>query len=59
LPTGNFFAKNAGAYATAPNASMAPETITNAGGSQPHTNMGPYLVISFAMALIGVFPSRN
>ena len=59
LPTGNFFAKNAGAYAVAPNASMAAETITNAGGSQAHANMGPYLVISFAMALIGVFPSRN
>ena len=59
LPTNNFFAKNAGAYAATSNAAMAAETITNTGGSQPHPNMGPYLVISFAIALQGLFPSQN
>ena len=59
LPTSNFFAKNAGAYASGSNAAMAAETVTNAGGSQPHPNMGPYLVISFAIALQGLFPSQN
>jgi microcystin-dependent protein len=48
-------------YAAAPDGSttMNPGTIGNAGGSQPHTNIQPYLVISFCIALQGIFPSRN
>ena len=34
-------------------------TVTNVGGSQPHTNMAPYLVINFCIALQGIFPSQN
>jgi microcystin-dependent protein len=30
-----------------------------AGGSQPHSNLQPYLVLNFVVALQGVFPSRN
>lgn len=29
------------------------------GGSQPHSNMPPYLVLNFYIALEGIFPSRN
>ncbi|MGN6518457.1 MAG: phage tail protein [Dokdonella sp.] len=29
------------------------------GGSQPHPNMQPYLTVNFAIALQGVYPSRN
>jgi microcystin-dependent protein len=29
------------------------------GGSQPHTNLMPYLTINFVIALQGVFPSQN
>jgi microcystin-dependent protein len=36
-----------------------PATITNTGGSQPHTNMQPYLVLNVCIALQGIFPSRN
>jgi microcystin-dependent protein len=38
---------------------MAPETVANVGGSQPHINMQPYLVLNFIIALQGIFPSRN
>jgi microcystin-dependent protein len=58
-PSGNFFAANTGAYAASTNASMLPSTVTNVGGSQSHANMSPYLVISFCIALQGIFPSRN
>jgi microcystin-dependent protein len=34
-------------------------SVTNVGGSQPHNNMAPYLVINFCIALIGIFPSPN
>lgn len=33
--------------------------IGTAGGSQPHQNIQPYLVINFIIALQGIFPSRN
>lgn len=47
-------------YATDPNASatLAPQSIGNTGG-QPHPNLMPSLVISFCIALQGIFPSRN
>lgn len=31
----------------------------NVGGSQPHENRQPFLVLNFIIALQGVFPSRN
>jgi microcystin-dependent protein len=30
-----------------------------AGGGQPHENMGPFLAVSFIIALEGIFPARN
>jgi microcystin-dependent protein len=57
-PTGNYFAAANNAYQPAPaNTSIAPSSITNTGGSQPHNNMQPYLAITFAIALQGIFPS--
>lgn len=39
--------------------SMAPQAIAPVGGSQPHDNMLPFLVISFIISLFGIFPSQN
>lgn len=33
--------------------------VAPAGGSQPHENMMPYLVVSFIISLFGIFPSQN
>jgi microcystin-dependent protein len=41
----------------APNGIMGNVGLT--GGGLPHTNIQPYLTITFIMALEGVFPSRN
>jgi microcystin-dependent protein len=38
---------------------MNPGSIANAGGSQPHLNMQPFLTLLFAIALQGIFPSPN
>jgi microcystin-dependent protein len=38
---------------------MAPETVANVGGSQAHLNMQPFLVLSFCIALQGIFPSAS
>ena len=42
-----------------PNGSMAAGLITPSGSSQPHTNLQPFLVVNFIIALQGIFPSRN
>jgi microcystin-dependent protein len=61
LPTGMFPARNAALvpqYALAPaDLGMAPAAVGNTGGSQPHPNQQPYLVINFAIALVGLYPS--
>lgn len=33
--------------------------VGNAGGSQAHVNMQPFLTINFCVALQGIFPSQN
>jgi microcystin-dependent protein len=38
---------------------MDPRVLAVAGGSQPHNNMPPYLVLNFVIALQGVFPPRG
>jgi microcystin-dependent protein len=38
---------------------LAAGQLTNTGGSQPHNNMQPFLVVNFIVALQGIFPSRN
>jgi microcystin-dependent protein len=38
---------------------MAPNALGNAGGSQPHLNMQPFLTLNFSIALQGIFPSQN
>ena len=38
---------------------LHPSSISNTGGSQPHENRQPFLVLNVIIALLGVFPSRN
>jgi microcystin-dependent protein len=60
VPTGNLWAVNpTNPYAGAPTNVMNPACITATGGSQPHENMSPYLVLNFIIALQGIFPSQN
>ena len=35
---------------------LAPGAITSIGGSQPHTNLQPYLCVNFIISLFGIFP---
>ncbi|HVH80612.1 MAG TPA: tail fiber protein [Stellaceae bacterium] len=39
--------------------SLNPGSIGPAGGNQPHTNIQPYLTITWCIALTGVFPARG
>lgn len=38
---------------------MNAAAMTPVGGSQPHTNIQPYLVINFIISLFGIFPSQT
>lgn len=42
-----------------PDRTMSADTISAVGGSQPHPNQQPYLVLEWCIALQGIFPSRN
>jgi len=46
-------------YGTTADVAMNPAAVANTGGSQPHDNMPPYLVLNVVIALVGIFPSRN
>ena len=61
LASGNVLAKSLQAAYSAPSnlVAMAPEKVTNVGGSQAHLNMQPFLTLSFCIALLGIFPSPN
>jgi microcystin-dependent protein len=45
--------------AATPGPAMAANSIQSGGSSQPHENHMPYLVLNFAIAMTGIFPSRS
>lgn len=38
---------------------MHPQAVAIAGGSQPHSNFGPYLCVDFIISLFGTFPPAS
>lgn len=49
-----------GAYADSSDGSaLQGDVLNQAGGSQPHNNMQPYLGLNYIICLYGIFPSRN
>ena len=59
-PTGRVLGGGNNVYhAPASLTSLNPASVANAGGSQAHLNMQPFLTISFCIALQGIFPSAN
>lgn len=62
IPTGNLLGRMAPANPyIAPTAlgAMNAGSVANVGGSQAHLNMQPFLILSFCIALQGIFPSPN
>ena len=60
-PSGNVFARTSGdAYGSDFSASnMNGAAVGNRGGNQSHTNLMPFQVVNFIVALVGVYPSRS
>lgn len=60
LPGGNVVGQSSQLYGPpAQLVGLDASTSGVVGGSQPHENRQPYLVLSFCMALQGIFPSPN
>lgn len=38
---------------------LAANQLANTGGNLPHSNMQPFVVINYCIAVTGIFPSRN
>jgi len=61
-PSGDFLATtgdNPYAAEVSADVTLNNATITNTGGSQPHENRQPFLVLNVCIALQGIFPPRN
>jgi microcystin-dependent protein len=62
-PAGSVLAESPGGVKPyiedAPSLNMSTSAISPIGGSQPHTNLQPYLCINFIISLSGIFPQRS
>ena len=67
-PAGNILANEGGTgssqvslYSSTANSpqTISPNTVAAAGGSQPHDNMVPFVVINFIIALQGIYPTQS
>jgi len=59
-PNGNYLGGGNNVYhSPASLVSMSPGTTVAVGGSQAHLNMQPFLVLTFCIALQGIFPSQT
>ncbi|HEY5720978.1 MAG TPA: tail fiber protein [Allosphingosinicella sp.] len=60
VATGNLVANfNNGYRPSSSLVNLLAGSVTNTGGSQAHTNMCPYIVLNYCIALQGIFPSQN
>lgn len=59
VPSGGMLAGTAVFTAAANLTAMNNAVVTPAGGSQPHENRQPYLVMNWCIALQGIFPTQN
>lgn len=44
-------------FAGPPAVALAAQSVLNTGGSQPHSNLQPFLCINYIISLFGIFPS--
>lgn len=61
-PSGRVPARNAAGsptYGTGADTNLSPNALLSTGGSQPHTNMQPYVAIRFMICYEGIFPSQT
>lgn len=66
-PVNNYPAFSDLTYSTTQDGSMGPQSVTvtgtmtpaPVGGTQPHSNMQPYLAMNYIICMQGIYPARN
>ena len=61
-PLGGILASGASVQTFRPGVAAVPavaNSVSSAGGSQPHENMHPFLCVTFIISLFGIFPTQN
>jgi microcystin-dependent protein len=61
-PSNNFIAQNADgidSFTNSSNGTLNTSTMSGTGGSEPHSNIQPYLAIYFSIAMEGIFPAQS
>jgi microcystin-dependent protein len=61
-PAGNVVAQSAAAdlyIEDTPNVNLAAVAVGSRGGSQPHTNLQPFLAVNFIISMYGIFPTQT
>lgn len=61
-PAGHYWAQDAAGgsdYSDTASVQMAAGATLPAGSNQAHTNLQPYLVSNYCIAILGIFPPRN
>jgi microcystin-dependent protein len=61
-PTGNVLANPVNTFPYFPSTGsvqLNQATLTPVGGSQPHENMMPFLVVTYIISLFGIFPTQS
>lgn len=61
-PEGNLLAASGSSNVYRPGpagVALSPQSVSSAGGSQPHTNVQPFLCVNFIISLFGVYPSQT
>jgi microcystin-dependent protein len=46
-------------YGPNPDSALSPSASQTSGGSQPHSNLMPYLCVNFIISLYGIFPPQS
>jgi len=62
IPAGNVLLGTAGSqkvYGGSGGTQIPLNALDNTGQTQPHSNMQPYVVLNFCIALTGIYPSRS
>jgi microcystin-dependent protein len=60
VPNGNYLASGPDIYDQGkPGTAVMAGAISSAGGSQPHSNLQPYLCLDFIISLFGIYPSQS
>jgi microcystin-dependent protein len=60
-PGGNVLSNSQGAkpyIEDAPTGNLSPQSVSPVGGSQPHSNLQPFICINYIISLFGLFPQR-